>query len=312
MDRPVAVLGARSSIGIRPYDDGAVRHLDRAADVLRGRDLVRRLAALDMGDVVPPPYRDFVRPANRARNESEVIVFSRSLGARVAEAMRYRRFTVVIGGDCSVVLGCLLGARKTGRPVGLVYVDAHADFATPLESKTGSVASMSLALATGRGDTPLARLAGHTSLVDSGHVALVGRRDAADNSYGAAALATSPILDLPDSELLVRASSDLAAAVLARVTGPDLRGFWIHLDVDVMNPAVMPAVDSPEPGGLMPDELVQLLGPLVRHPQALGLNVAIYDPALDPDRSCARRLVAFLANLIAPPDVRSVRLQADQ
>jgi len=57
---------------------------------------------------------------------------------------------------------------------------------------------------------------------------------------------------------------------------------------------------------------VQLLGPLVRHPQALGLNVAIYDPALDPDRSCARRLVAFLANLIAPPDVRSVRLQADQ
>jgi arginase len=300
MDRLVAVLGARSSIGIRPYDDGAVRHLDRAADVLRERDLVRRLSAVDVGDVVPPPYRDFVRPAHRPRNESEVIVFSRSLGARVAEAMRYQRFTVVIGGDCSIVLGCLLGARKTGRPVGLVYVDAHADFATPLESKTGSVASMSLALATGRGDTPLARLAGHTSLVDSGRVALLGRRDRTDDRYGDAALAASPILDLSDSELLARPPSDLAAAVLTRVTGPDLRGFWIHLDVDVMNPAVMPAVDSPEPGGLMPDELVQLLSPLVLHPQALGLDVAIYDPALDPDRSCARRLVAFLANLLAP------------
>jgi arginase len=87
-----------------------------------------------------------------------------------------------------------------------------------------------------------------------------------------------------------------------------VRGFWIHLDVDVINPAVMSAVDSPEPGGLMPDELVQLLGPLVRHPQALGLDVAIYDPALDPDRSCARRLVALLANLLGQPEVRSVRL----
>lgn len=299
MDRPVALLGARSNIGIRPYDDGVARHLDRAADVLRERDLVRRLSAVDMGDVVPPPYRDYIRPANRARNESEVIVYSRSLGARVAEAMRYRRFAMVVGGDCSVVLGCLLGARKAGRPVGLVYVDAHADFATPAESKTGSVASMSLALATGRGDTPLARLGGHTSLVDSGHVALVGRRDAKDSSYSSAALAASPILDLPDSELLARASSDLATSVLARVAGPAVRGFWIHLDVDVINPAVMSAVDSPEPGGLMPDELVQLLGPLVRHPQALGLDVAIYDPALDPDRSCARRLVAFLATLVA-------------
>jgi arginase len=303
MDRPVALLGARSNIGIRPYDDGVARHLDRAADVLRERDLVRRLSAVDMGDVVPPPYRDYIRPANRARNESEVIVYSRSLGARVAEAMRYRRFAMVVGGDCSVVLGCLLGARKAGRPVGLAYVDAHADFATPSESKTGSVASMSLALATGRGDTPLARLGGHTSLVDGGHVALVGRRDAKDSSYSSAALAASPILDLPDAELLARASSDLATSVLARVAGPAVRGFWIHLDVDVINPAVMSAVDSPEPGGLMPDELVQLLGPLVRHPQALGLDVAIYDPALDPDRSCARRLVAFLANLLTPPAI---------
>ena len=158
--------------------------------------------------------------------------------------MRYRRFTVVIGGDCSVVLGCLLGARKTRRPVGLVYVDAHADFATALESKTGSVASMSLALATGRGDTPLARLAGHTSLVDSGHVALLGRRDRTNDGSGDAALAASSILDLPDSELLVRPTSELAAAVLARVAGADVRGFWIHLDVDVINPAVMSAVDS--------------------------------------------------------------------
>jgi arginase len=100
--------------------------------------------------------------------------------------------------------------------------------------------------------------------------------------------------------LLTRASGDVAAAALSRIASPDVGGFWIHLDVDVLNPAVMPAVDSPEPGGLMPNEFVKLFTPLVRHPLALGMSMTIYDPALDPDRSCARRLVHLLETLLAP------------
>jgi arginase len=305
MNRPIAVIGAPSSIGIRPYDDGVVRHIDRAPGVLRERGLVERLRAIDLGDVASPPYRDYVRPFNRARNEDQVIVYSRSLSARVAEATSRGRFGVVLGGDCSIVLGCLLGARRTARgAVGLAYMDAHADFATPDESRTGSVASMSLALASGRGDTPLARLAGRTPLVDGKHVALVGRRDAAEFWYGHAALSGTTILDVPDAQLIAENGRDPAAALLDRVASPDVKGFWIHLDADVLNPAVMPAVDSPEPGGPMPDELVDLLSPLVNHPRALGLDLTIYDPALDPDRSCARQLVSLLEALLIAPERR--------
>ena len=161
MTRPIAVVGAPSNIGIGPYDDGEPRHLDRAPGVLRRRDLIARLGAIDHGDVTPPPYRDYTKPLNRARNEEQVEAYSRALAERVAAAMRGGRFTVVIGGDCSIVLGCLLGARQSvGGPVGLTYIDAHADFATPQESQTGAVSGMSLALASGRGDTPLAALGG--------------------------------------------------------------------------------------------------------------------------------------------------------
>jgi arginase len=300
MTRPIAIVGAPSSLGIRPYDDGPARHLGRAPGVLRERGIVSSLDALDMGDVVPPAYRDYVRPPDRARNEKQLVAYSRALGKRVEAASRLRRFVVVLGGDCSVVLGSLLGARRAANgPVGLIYVDAHADFATPEESRTGSVASMSLALAVGRGNTPLARLNGPAPLVDPRHVALLGRRDAADAWYGHAALAASPILDLPDSELRSRTPGALAAAALDRVVSNDVRGFWIHLDVDVLNPSVMSAVDSPEPGGPLPEELLGVLTPLVRHPHALGLNVTIYDPALDPDRSGARRLVQLLDDLLA-------------
>jgi arginase len=221
----------------------------------------------------------------------------------VAAATSDGRFAVVLGGDCSIVLGCLLGARRSAQgSVGLAYVDAHADFGTPEESHTGSVASMCLALAVGRGETPLARLAGDRPLAHGKHVVLIGRRDAAEPWYGHAALAASPILDIPGAALSDRGVADVAMAALRALTSPrsneEPRGFWIHVDADVINPTVMPAVDSPEPGGPTINQVVDLLTPLVRHPRALGLELTIYDPGLDPDRSCAARLVRLLENLL--------------
>ena len=301
MDRQIAVIGAPSNLGIRPYDDGQERNLDRSPGVLRERGLIQRIGGIDLGDVSPPPYRDYVRPPNRPRNEEEVVVYARSLANRVAAAAAEGRFVLVLGGDCSIVLGCLLAARRAaGTPIGLAYVDAHADFATPEQSRTGSVAGMTLALATGRGDSPLARLAGRAPLVKGRHVVIVGRRGLAPPWYGNTALAASPVLDLADSELMTRDIGDLATASLARVAEQDVAGFWIQIDADVLNPAVMSAVDSPEPGGPMPRELVSLLTPLVRHPRALGLSLTTYDPAFDPDRACARGLVNLLETLVAP------------
>jgi arginase len=70
------------------------------------------------------------------------------------------------------------------------------------------------------------------------------------------------------------------------------------VDADVLNPRVMPAVDSPEPGGPGIDELAALLVRLAVHPRALGMQLTLYDPSLDPDWSCAVRLVTLLETLL--------------
>src|SRR4051812_41172945 len=195
--RRIAVLGAASSIGIRPYDGATeARQLDRAPDTLRSLGLVDRLAAIDLGNVTPPAYRDFERPPGGVRNEPEVADYSRALAARVAAGLADERFLVVLGGDCSIVLGSLLGASHGGdRRGGLAYIDAHADLPTPQESETGSAASMCMAMAVGRGDSPLARLAG-PPLVRPDDAAVIGRRDIGQDRYGDAALRASGILDL--------------------------------------------------------------------------------------------------------------------
>ncbi|MGH7464346.1 MAG: arginase family protein, partial [Longimicrobiales bacterium] len=153
--RRIAIVGAPSSIGIRPYDDShEPRRLDLAPGVLRELGLASRLAAEDLGDVEPPPYHDRVRPGHGIRNEDGVAAYSRALAGQVADAIDGGRLALVLGGDCSIVLGSLLGARRHAGAVGLIYIDGHADFATPAESATGSAASMCLALALGRGDSP--------------------------------------------------------------------------------------------------------------------------------------------------------------
>ena len=297
MTRPIAIVGAASSIGIKPYDDGGARRLDRAPTVLREQRLVARLGAHDAGDVMPPPYRDFVRPPGRPRNEDDVAAYSRELASRVAAAASDGAFVLVLGGDCSIVLGSLLGVRSVSSRVGLVYVDGHADFATPEESATGSAASMCLAFAVGRGDSPLARLRSDGPLARPEDVVLIGRRDEGE-PYGHEALRASAILDLPDAAMRELGFAGSADAALERLTRGQVDGFWIHLDADVIDPALVPAVASPEPAGPDLDELAELLTPLAHHPRALGMEVTIYDPALDPGGESAVRLAALLERVL--------------
>jgi arginase len=300
MARPIAIIGAPSSIGLRPYDDGVVRHVNRAPGVLRARGLSTRLRAVDLGDVAPPPYREFEQGRGAARHEAEVLSYSRSLAGRVARALDNGHFALVLGGDCSIVLGCLLAARRRPGQVGLAYIDAHADFATPLDAPGGAVSNMALSFAVGRGQSALAHLGGAVPLVDAGRTAIIGRRGER-SSHGSAQLAAAAILDIPASELdtpigLARAGQ----RALDRVAAQGVRGFWIHVDADVLNPLAMPAVGSPEPGGPMPHQLLAMLAPLITDPRAIGLSLSIYDPALDPDRSGARQIVNLLVALLAP------------
>jgi arginase len=299
--RSITIIGAPSSIGIKPYENGEARALDQAPAVYRQLGLVERLAALDVGDLTPLPYRDFTRPAGRPRNEHEMVLYSEALADRVASAMQQGSFPLVLGGDCSIVLGTLLGLRRAGLSrAGLAYLDGHADFATPTESRTGSVASMCLGLAVGRSESPLARLAEPGPLVRTEDVALVGRRDENEPWYGHDALHASAVLDMPHAAVGKTGYGKAAGVVLEPLAQPGLDGFWIHLDADVLDAAVMPAVDSPEPNGPDLEQLSELLRPLVRHPRALGMELTIYDPKLDPDLACGRRLVELLVSVLAP------------
>jgi arginase len=159
---------------------------------------------------------------------------------------------------------------------------------------------MALSFAVGRGQSSLAHVGGSTPLVAAGTAAIIGRRGP-HAAHGSDQLASASILDIPAAELEATVDfGEVGTRALERITDQNVGGFWIHVDADVLNPKVMPAVGAPEPGGPMPHQLVAVLGCLVADPRALGLSLSIYDPALDPDRSGARQLVNMLVALLAP------------
>ncbi|HEY7369561.1 MAG TPA: arginase family protein [Thermoanaerobaculia bacterium] len=299
--RQISILGARTNLGLGTYEDtGLPRHANEAVDVYRRLGVIDRLGARGLGDVPAPAYRDLEWPPGKIRNELEIVEYSRLLAARVAAAVESGDFLLLLGGDCSVLLGALLGLGRYER-VGLAYIDGHADINHLAVSTTGGAAGMDLALALGRGTSPLAHLrqpAG-APLVRGADVAVLGRRYGAESNWEPGeVLREEGILDLK-YEAVRKDPAAAARQALERIARPELPGFWIHLDADVIDSKRMWAVDSPDPGGLSLEELAELLSPLARHPKAIGLQVTIYDPGLDPTSECGERIVNVLERALA-------------
>jgi arginase len=95
----------------------------------------------------------------------------------------------------------------------------------------------------------------------------------------------------------IAAAASQAVAILRK---NQLEKFWIHLDADVLDDAIMPAVDYRLAGGLSWDELSAALKVLMASGQAVGINIGIFNPHLDTDGAIARRFAATLIAGLSP------------
>lgn len=154
---------------------------------------------------------------------------------------------------------------------------------------------MDLALVTGRGPDLVTNLEGRLPLVRDEDVTLLAHRDTADSAgHGSQRVEDTGIGVINLDALRECGATATARRALERLTGPALDGFWIHLDADVLDDAIMPAVDYRMPGGLQWDELTTILRIALASGKALGIDVTIFNPKLDPDGAIARRFADAL------------------
>jgi arginase len=203
---------------------------------------------------------------------------------------------VVLGGDCSILLGTLLSLRRLGR-YGLFFIDGHADFYQPQASTTGEVADMDLAIVSGRGPDILTDIDNLKPLVRDEDVVVFGYRDAEQSaSYGSQNVKETNMHVFDLSKVRELKVSPAASLAVTRLLKNELAGFWIHLDADVLDDKIMPAVDYRLDGGFSFTELSELLRILIASKRAVGITITIFNPSLDQDGSIAKNFVSSIAS----------------
>jgi arginase len=293
------ILEAPSNLGLWPSG------VERLPEALRSAGLPAMLGADIAGRVDPLPYDSRRDPEIHLLNGDAIRAYSLSLAEAVVPLVEQGRFPVVLGGDCSILLGPALALRRLGR-YGLLFIDGHTDFYQPGAEPHGEVASMELALVSGRGPGVLTNIDDLCPFVRDDDIVAFGFRDEEEAAReGSRNIRDTPIRACSLEQVYSLGVARAASQALARLVRGDLAGFWIHLDADVLNDAVMPAVDYRMPGGLNLSELSEVLGAAIGSGRAVGLTVTIFNPELDPDGRIAHGfascIAAGLSGAVLPP-----------
>jgi arginase len=286
-----SIIEAPSILGLRPSG------VEELPEALHAAGLEARLNVHRRVRVQPLPYDDRRDPETGMLNTMALAEYTRRLADAVTAALDKRERPLVLGGDCSILLGNLLALARRGR-YGLLFLDGHADFYQPEANVTGEVASSELALATGRGPAMLTRFDDHYPLARDEQIVALGIRDTAEAAaYGSQPLPAS--LRTYDLSTLRRVGVDRVIDEALEHLRGGADGIWIHLDADVLDDAVMPAVDYRLPDGLSWAEAETILKVALASNSIVGMDVTIFNPRLDTDGSCARSLVDLLTRALS-------------
>ncbi len=266
-------MESRAVLAVPIYTLSAYGGMGRAPAALRRAGVTNACGATkDFGDVkIPELTKDLTE--GKVKNLSHFRAatmatydFAKSVNAESV---------IVLGGECSETVGVMAGlAESFGGKAGMLWMDAHGDFNTPETSPSGYIGGMCLAMAAGRGPD-----LGMSPSLSPERLVHVGSR----------------ALDPPEAQAFESSSATLITAQQAKSIGAvnvarnaarrlDRNSDWVacHLDVDVVDPSYVPAVNYPTPGGLTPDEASTLLGTILKTGKVRLLEVAAYNGSLDP------------------------------
>lgn len=237
---------------------------DRAMRLVDGAEAIR-------GDL-PAAHTSRVEVPTGAGDPQETGVARasaiRTVHARLREHLATMPGPVVtIGGDCAVSLGAVGHAwERSNGQMALVWFDAQPDLNTAETSPSGAYAGMVLRGLLGEGPQGLAA----PVPVPAGRVVLAGTRELDAGEHDA--VDAHGIRLLSPADLTPDALVDAVAATGAT-------SVYLHVDLDVLDPAEIAGLAAPVPFGLTTSELVAAIRALRARFQTAGATLAQFSPA---------------------------------
>lgn len=287
-------------IGV-PIDLGADRRgVDMGPSAIRYAHLHQKLEELgyslnDTGNIEVPIQETCSISDPRLKYMDCILPMARRVSGAVATSIQGGRFPLVLGGDHSLSAGSIRGAAKH-KKLGVIWVDAHADFNTPETTPSGNIHGMPLAALCGLGDARLVCLWDETPpVLDPKRVAVIGARD----------LDPGEKRNLRAADVMVQSMEQIdrigMVAALEKAihrVGRDVDGIYLSLDMDALDPRHAPGVGTPVPGGLTYREAHLACEVVAETGKLVGMDLVEVNPILDVQNQTAILAVEFIRSAL--------------
>jgi arginase len=207
-----------------------------------------------------------------------IVPMARRTAGAVATSIQQGHFPLVIGGDHSIALGSVRGAARH-KKIGVIWIDAHADFNTAETTPSGNIHGMPLAALCGLGDPRLVQLWDETiPVLNPQRVAVIGARDLDEGEKKNLRQAGVMVLGMEQIDRVGMFQTMQRA--LAHVM-QDVDGIYLSFDVDSLDPRHAPGVGTPVSGGLTYREAHLACEMIAETGKLIGMDLVEVNPILD-------------------------------
>lgn len=289
MKNNLCIVEFPSNLGLKEPFEGHEPGVKKLPDFLKKHHFHSSLNPDSILRLDPPTYTMTLDEVSGVRNADQIVKYAKEQARMLEKVLSEDQFPIVIGGDCSILIGNALALKNLGS-FALFFLDGHTDFMWPPLSETEGAVGMDLAIVTGYVHDKLSNIEEQKPYFKEEHVWCVGNRDYEE--WYVKAITDSRINYTDLITLRLYGLKKCLADFLHMVRREKLDGFWIHIDVDVLNDTIMPAVDSRQPDGLDYSEFNEIIQLLLADPKAIGLEITILDPDLDPSGECTQEFVS--------------------
>jgi len=286
----IRVIGA-------PMDLGADRRgVDIGTSAIRYADLNHRLRSLghhvqDMGNLVVPQPESQPLGNPKLKYLDQIVRVSEELAGIVTTILQEGDFPLVLGGDHSSING----VANVHKNVGVLWIDAHADFNTDQSTPSGNIHGMILASLAGLGNSSLTNIGGWSPKIHKETIVIVGARDLDPGEQEL--LRTNSIHVFTMSEIDQLGITEVMQQALA-IAGQNNDGIHLSLDMDALDPTEAPGVGTPVRGGLTYREAHLAMELIADSHKLVSMDVVEVNPILDRENATALLAVELVLSAL--------------
>ena len=276
--KEICIVEFPSNLGLKEPQTGKEPGVKNLPDWFWKHNLHKAIHPKNIIRLDPPKYSNNRDPETNILNANSLVDYAREQAYLINNLLTQNKFPFILGGDCSILLGPAIALKQKGN-YGLFYLDGHTDFMNISLSETGGVGGMAASIVTGNGHEKLTNILNLSPYINEENLWCVGNREYDDKYENEIRNSSATYISL--QELRKQGVSNCVKSFLSQIENKNLDGFWLHIDVDVLNDTLMPCVDSRTPDGLTYEEFNELTSYLFESSKLSGLEITILDPDLD-------------------------------